>query len=161
MDRWEHEVVVGVELGSQTVGVVRKSDGTLLFPARADVRGGVVLTDFTPHGRMIDGRLVVVGRRLAGVERVVIIDDRGDEYEAVLADEGWVAVAADAGFAEPLARYEDADGGLVPLPLPDGRRSPVEDAAAPCPVCSAVQWIEIRPPTVCIASAVASRSARA
>jgi hypothetical protein len=32
VDRWEYEVVVGAALGHETVGVVRKGDGTFLFP---------------------------------------------------------------------------------------------------------------------------------
>ena len=91
----------------------------------------------------IDGRTVVAGRRLPGVERVVVIDDRGDEHEAVLAEGAWVAVAGDAGYAEPLARYEDATGALVPFPLPDGERTRVEDAEAPCPICGSTDWLEI------------------
>jgi len=50
VDGWKHEVVVGAAHGDETVGVVGKSDGTLL------------------------------------------------------AEEAWVAVGGDAGYAEPLAR---------------------------------------------------------
>ena len=142
--KWsESDVVLGVALGDVTVGVVRMRDGMLLFPGEVDVGGGVVLTDFTPHGTTVDGRTVVAGRRLPGVARVVVIDDRGDEYEAQLGDEVWVAVAGEAAFSEPLARYEDAEGGLVAYPLPDGERTPVEDADAPCPICGSRAWLEI------------------
>lgn len=138
-----YEVVLGVSLGDSTVGVVRMPDGNLLFPGRVDVRGGVVLTTFEPHATTVDGRTVVAGRCMPGVARVVVIDDRGDDYEATVADEVWVAVAGEAEFSEPLARFEDASGALVPLTLPDGERTPVEDADAPCPVCGEVAWVEI------------------
>src|SRR3954468_586640 len=143
MERSDYEVVLGVSLGDHSVGVVRMPEGRLLFPGRTDGRGGVVLEGFEPEGTAVDGRTVVAGRRPPGVARVVVIDDRGDEYEATVGDEVWVAVAGEAGFAEPLARFEDAEGALVALPLPDGMRTPVTDADAACPVCGAVAWVEI------------------
>jgi hypothetical protein len=138
-----YEVVIGVPLGERTAGVVRKDDGSLVFSGHVDARGGTVLTDFRPHGTSIDGQTVVAGRRPDGAARVVVIDDRGDEHEALLGGEAWVAVTGKAGFSEPLARFEDAAGALVPFPIPDGPRAPVGDADAACPICGGSAWIEV------------------
>src|SRR3954447_24948639 len=138
-----NEVVLGVPLGDRTVGVVRTHAGHLLFPGRVDSGGGVVLEGWTPQGTTVDDRTVVAGRRLPGVARVMVIDDAGEEHEAVVGEEVWVAVAGEAGFAEPLARFEDAAGALVALPLPDGDRRAVTDAEVPCPICGSLAWIEI------------------
>jgi hypothetical protein len=138
-----NEVVLGVPLGDRTVGVVRTHAGHLLFPGRVDSGGGVVLERWTPQGTTVDDRTVVAGRRLPGVARVVVIDDAGAEHEATVGEEVWVAVASEAGFAEPLARFEDAAGALVALPLPAGDRRAVTDAEAPCPICGSLAWIEI------------------
>ena len=78
----------------------------------------------------------------AGVAGVTVIDDAGDQYTATVGDEVWVAVAGEAGFKKPLVRFTDAAGELVAV-LPDGPRTPVEDADLPCPVCGAVAWVEV------------------
>jgi len=143
MEWSDYEVVLGVALGDHAVGVVRMPGGQLLFPGRVDWRGGVVLDGFEPNGSHVDGTMVVAGRRPAGAARVVVIDDRGDEYDATVGDEVWVAVAGEAGFSEPLARFCDATGALVARPLPDGTRTPVAETHAACPVCGAVAWVEI------------------
>src|SRR4051794_20178741 len=143
MEWLDHEVVLGVPLGDRTVGVVRTGAGHLLFPGAVDSGGGVVLEGWEPQGTSVDGRTIVAGRRLPGVARVAVIDDGGDEHEAIVGDEVWVAVAGEAGFSEPLARFEDAAGALVAFPLPDGDRTAVSDAEAPCPICGSVAWVEI------------------
>lgn len=143
MEWFRHEVVLGVPLGDRTVGVVRAGGGHLMFPGALDSGGGVGLNGWEPQSASVDGRTVVAGRRPPGVARVVVIDDAGDEHEATVGDEVWVAVAGEAGFSEPLVRFADAAGALVALPVPDGDRRAVSDAEAPCPICGSVAWVEI------------------
>ena len=139
-----HDVVLGVPVGDRTVGIVRSASGDLVFSGRVDSRGGVVLTDFRPHADVLDGRTVVAGRLPPGAAAVVVIDDRGDQHDAVAARGVWVAVAGDAAFGEPLVRLVDGAGAVVARPLPPGPRRHVTDAGEACPVCEAVAWVEVR-----------------
>lgn len=76
----------------------------------------------------------------SGTARVVVIDERGDEHEGALTDvPGW----------PQLVRFEDASGAVVPQPLPDGPRTPVDDAPEPCPACAAVAWVKVGAVVVC------------
>ena len=134
-----YKVVIEVPLGKARVGVVRGDDGWLkMFPGLVGDEGGVVLEDFLPHGERVDGRTVVAGRVPEGVARVVVIDDRGDEYEATLGDEAWVAVAGEAGSPSSWRGCEDAAGVLVPRPIPDGPRIRCPGVDAVCPICARV-----------------------
>lgn len=78
-----------------------------------------------------------------GATRAVVIDDRGDEHVAAITEGAYSIDVGDAGFSEPLVRFEDANGALVPVPLPEGARVRVEDAREPCPVCEACAWVQI------------------
>ena len=51
----------------------------------------------------------------AGAARAVVIDDRGDEHDAIIAGPIW---SADVEASEQLVRFTDTDGELVALPLP-------------------------------------------
>ena len=138
------EVVLAVPFGTYTPGIVRKRTGDLCFTAHVRTGGGVILTDFRPHGNNVEGTTVVAGRLPPGAEQVVVIDDAGDEYGDAIVREGvWLMVCGEPGFSEPLVRYTDAAGALVPVPLPPGERRPVADATDPCPVCGEVAWVEL------------------
>jgi hypothetical protein len=102
---------------------------------RSDFRPAAVSDD--------DGRVVVSGPTPPGVARVVVIDDRGDECETTLGAGTWHAALGDAGFSEPLVRYEDSAGEIVAPALPEGPRTRVTDADVPCPACGAVSWVQI------------------
>ncbi|MDA0184812.1 YwqG family protein [Solirubrobacter phytolaccae] len=75
-----------------------------------------------------------------GAVRAVVIDVRGAETDAVVEGGRWFSEAV---TEERIVRFENANGALVPQPLPQGHRRAIEDAAEPCPVCSAVQWVEV------------------
>ena len=96
-----------------------------------------------PHGTTVDGTTVVSGRLPPGAAHAVVIDDAGDEYHATVRDGVWQAVCGEPGFSEPLVRYTDSAGALVPVPLPPGERQVVADAIDPCPVCGEVAWVEL------------------
>ncbi|MDA0172923.1 YwqG family protein [Solirubrobacter taibaiensis] len=89
------------------------------------------------------GRFVVSGSKPSEATRVVIIDDRGDEWEATIAGDAWSVTAGETPFAEALVRFEDAGGAVVAQPLPDGERVAVDEADVPCPVCGAAAWVAI------------------
>ncbi len=135
------DFVLQVELGGRTVGVERRGEA-LVF-------GDAPLERFTPSSRTIGGRTVVAGCLPPGAERVVVIDDRGDEFDATAGDGVYLAVAGEAGFSEPLVRFTDASGALIALPLPDGPRTRVQDAPEPCPVCAAVAWAMVASTVLC------------
>jgi hypothetical protein len=78
------EVVLGVRVGERTAGIVRAHGGGLVFGGAVDAGGGVILTDFAPHGAVVDGRLVVAGRLPPGAAAAVVIDDHGDAFVALL-----------------------------------------------------------------------------
>lgn len=137
------EVVLGVPVGDRTVGIVRSPSGDLVFSGRVDSRGGVVLAGFRPYADVVEGRTVVAGRLPPGAVAVVVIDDRGDQHDAILGNGVWVAVAADAAFSEPLVRFADDAGSVVAPPLPAGPRRRVTDTDEACPVCEAVEWVEL------------------
>ena len=109
---------------------MRGDDGWLMFPGLVGDEGGVVLEEFLPHGERVDGRTVFAGRVPEGVARVVVIDDRGDEYEATLGDEVWVAWRG-RRILRAAGAFEDAAGVLVPRPLPDGPRTRVPTSTRP------------------------------
>jgi hypothetical protein len=50
---------------------------------------------------------------------------------------------------ETLIRFTDADGAVVPQRLPEGARTPIEDAVDACPACGAFAWVRIRATVAC------------
>src|SRR3954449_4964831 len=59
------------------------------------------------------------GRVPAGAARAVVIDDRGEEHLATIADGVWTACVE---ASELLVRFIDDDGAIVAEPLPEGER---------------------------------------
>lgn len=78
--------------------------------------------------------------------RAVVIDDRGDEQLATIADGVWTA---DVDTSETLVRFTDAAGELVAPPVPEGDRERVRDAPEACPVCGHVAWVRIGSAVLC------------
>jgi hypothetical protein len=76
----------------------------------------------------------------------VVIDDRGEEHAATVADGIWTA-RVEASTA--LVRFTGEDGAIVAEALPAGRRRVVADAVEACPVCGAVAWLQIADAVLC------------
>ena len=86
------------------------------------------------------------GRVPPGTAHAVVIDDRGEEHAATVADGVWTA-RVDA--STPLVRFTDEDGAIVAAALPAGERRVIADAAEACPVCGAVAWVQIADAVLC------------
>jgi hypothetical protein len=90
------------------------------------------------------------GRLPPGATRAVLVGTDG----AVVAAAGfWVARPVfEGGRLEPVVRFEDAEGTIVPAPLDTeaAPRQPIADATDPCPACAAMAWAEAvtHPPQV-------------
>lgn len=101
------------------------------------------MTDYRP---VVEGTAPAVtrasGRLPDGAVRAIVLDRGGREHDATVGDGVWHArLDQPIGGELPVVRYLDADGEVVPVPLPDGvELAPVEDATEACPVCRAAEW---------------------
>jgi hypothetical protein len=128
-----------------TAGVYRDRDGLLWLSGGRD--GGTMLDDGSPAHEGLDGDLSVAGGRLPPrATKALVRDARGEMQEAATGAEVWLVVLHDhVASPQPVARFHDADGEIVPVPLPDGATSePVPDADERCPACDAADWHDVR-----------------
>ena len=130
-----------------TAGVYRDRDGDLWLSGSR--HGGTMLDDDTPAREGLNGELTVAGGRLPPRATTALVRDARGEMRPAATGEGvWLIVLPEfTTFGEPIARYHDAGGAIVPTPLPEGAPSePVPDATEPCPACDAVDWHDMRWP---------------
>ena len=127
-----------------TAGVFRDRDGAALLSSTG--RGGTVLNEHEPAREQIEEISICGGLLPPGASAALVRDARGAMVPASAGNGAWIArVEAGASFHDPVARFVDEGGTLVPSPLPDGATTaPLPDAADPCPACDAFDWQLVR-----------------
>lgn len=142
------EVLVSLNHGGVTVGVVRDRDNHLWLSSSLERVAGTGLSDYRPRQQGLDGDRTLIGGRLApGAVSAVVIDDAGRPHPAAAANGAWVAVL-EQPLSPPISPVccRDVNGGPVAPPLPESwTRSAVSDAHEPCPACGDIAWNEVRP----------------
>ncbi|MGH2989279.1 MAG: hypothetical protein ACRDMA_05335 [Solirubrobacterales bacterium] len=143
-----HEILVSLAHADGTAGIGRDEDGWLWISGYLEDGGGTGVDDYQPSVEGLAGDRTVQGGLLPpAAVAAEVVDDAG-KRQRVAADNGaWVVVLDQPteGSPNPVL-FTDARGGTVAPPLPDDwPRSPVEDAAEPCPACGNCEWDEVRP----------------
>jgi hypothetical protein len=139
------EVLVSVEHADGVAAVVRTRRRVEL--AGRLPRTGAVVDDDEPAIEGLAGDRTAVGGLLpGGAVGAEVVDDAGARHTAAAANGAWVIVLDQPldGGRVPV-RYLDAAGATVPAPLAGGERTPVPDAAEPCPACGACDWERVVP----------------
>lgn len=141
---WVREVLLSIEHQDGSVGIVVDAEAGELWLSGDCEGGGTMLAGHEPTVERLEEDTIVVGGRLPpGAVEATVIDPRGDELRAAVANGVWVTIVRDTDvFAgAPPVRFADASGALVPPPLPpEWPREPLADATEDCPACGARDW---------------------